>query len=97
MEYEPKYKWQETWPGEVGLDGKPLQDFQGSDGETPIGRIRLEEAGPMKGKWQWSGHGPRKVKRHLPHQGYSMTAREAARMAEEYYDTLLANNDLRKQ
>lgn len=27
-DYQPKYKWRETWPGETGLDGKQLQDFQ---------------------------------------------------------------------
>jgi len=92
MEYQPKYKWKQTWPGEVGLNGKPLEDFEGWDGKTIIGRIRHEEAGPMKGKWQWNGQGPLRMKRHLPQQGYSASAREASRMAEEYYDTLLRNN-----
>ncbi len=91
-EYVPRYKWSETWPGETGLDGKPLQDFLGMDRETPVGRIRLEESGPMKGKWQWSGHGPRVPKRLLTHQGYCATAREASRMAEDYYDKLLEYN-----
>jgi hypothetical protein len=86
--YKPKYRWKETWPGDTGLDGKSLQDFQGWDDKTAVGRIRLEEAGPMQGKWQWSGHGP-EVRRHLPHQGYVDTACEACRMAEEYYEKLM--------
>jgi hypothetical protein len=96
MDYHPKYKWKPTWPGETGLDGKLLQDFLGLDGTVPVGRIRLEEAGPMKGKWQWNGHGPMKVKRHLPHQGYVATAREASRMAEDYYDRLLEHNGIKR-
>lgn len=46
----------------------------------------------MTGKWQWSGHGPRVRKRLLPHQGYCETARDASRMAEKFYDRLLAAN-----
>ena len=42
-EYKPKYLWKPTWPGQNGLDGKPLQDFQGWHGETPVGRIRPHE------------------------------------------------------
>jgi hypothetical protein len=96
-EYRPKYKWRETWPGETGRDGNALQDFQGWDGETPVGRIRLEDAGPMEGKWQWSGHGSRRgiKKRLLPHQGYAATAREASRMVEDYYELLLRHNGMK--
>lgn len=92
--YQPRYKWRDTWPGETGLDGKPLQDFQGWDEGTAVGRIRLEEAGPMKGKWQWAGHGGRVKERLLPSVGYSDTAREASRLAEDYYERLLAHNGL---
>jgi hypothetical protein len=96
-DYRPKYKWRETWPGETGLDGEPLQDFQGWDGDVSVGRIRLEDAGPMKGKWQWSGHGSQKGirKRLLPHQGYVATAREASRMVEDYYERLLRHNGMK--
>ncbi|WP_245500765.1 hypothetical protein [Rhizobium sp. BK251] len=98
-EYKPKYRWGRTWPGENGLDGKPLQDFIGFDGEVIIGRIRLEDSGPLKGQWQWSGQGPFRgiKKRLLPHQGYAETAREASRMAEDYYHQLLALNGLRHE
>ena len=94
-DYQPKYKWRETWPGETGLDGKQLQDFQGWDGETPVGRIRLEESGPKRGSWQWSGHGPRVRQRLVPHQGFEQSARDASRMAEDYYDRLLEHNGLK--
>lgn len=98
-EYKPKYGWGRTWPGENGLDGRPLQDFIGFDGEVIIGRIRLEDSGPLRGQWQRSGQGPyRGIKRRLlPHQGYSPTAREASRMAKDYCDRLLAQNGLRNE
>ena len=97
IEYRPKYKWRETWPGETGRDAKALQDFQGWDGETPVGRIRLEDAGPMEGKWQWSGHGSKRgiKKRLLPHQGYVATARDASRVVEDYYERLLRHNGMK--
>jgi hypothetical protein len=94
-DYRPKYKWRETWPGETGLDGTPLQDFQGWVGDVPVGRIRLEDAGPMKVTWQWSGHGGRVRQRLTPHQGYAATAREASRMVEDYYERLLRYNGMR--
>lgn len=94
--YRPLYPWQPTWPGETGLDGKPLQDFVGIDRGEHIGRIRLEIGGPMGGKWQWSGQGPVRIpKRILPHQGYCATAREASRMVEDYYHRLMWHNGLR--
>jgi hypothetical protein len=88
--YQPKYKWRETWPGEGH------QDFAAWDGETPVGRIRLEESGPMNGRWHWSGNGGPNVKRRLtPNTGYVATAREASRMVEDYYDRLMASNGLK--
>jgi hypothetical protein len=33
MEWQKKYRWVRTWPGETGLDGKPHEDFVGYDGE----------------------------------------------------------------
>ncbi|CDM56309.1 MULTISPECIES: hypothetical protein [Rhizobium] len=94
-QYQPKYLWKPTWTGETGLDGKPLQDFQAWDGEVPVGRIRYEDGGPKREKWQWSGHGPEVRERLMPHQGFEPTAREASRMAEEYYDRLMAANGLK--
>ncbi len=35
-QYQPKYKWRETWPGEGH------QDFAGFDGEQSFGRIQLD-------------------------------------------------------
>ncbi|CDM62346.1 hypothetical protein LPU83_pLPU83d_0976 (plasmid) [Rhizobium favelukesii] len=63
-------------------------------GETSIGRIRYEAAGSMRETWQWSGHGPKVKERLLPQQGFEPTAREASRMAEDYYDRLTAHNRL---
>ena len=97
IEYRPKYKWRETWPGETGRDAKALQDFQGWDGETPVGRIGLDYAGPMSGMWNWCGPGSKRgiKKRLLPHQGYVATAREASRVVEDYYERLLRHNGMK--
>ncbi|MEX2695463.1 hypothetical protein [Rhizobium mongolense] len=35
-EYQPKYKWRETWPGEGH------QDFVSVDGDLQFGRIYLD-------------------------------------------------------
>ncbi|MDM9647742.1 hypothetical protein [Rhizobium sp. S163] len=94
-EYTPLYPWRPTYPGETGLDGKPLQNFVGLDGDVNIGVIRLEEGGKLNGQWQWNGQGPHVRQRLLPHQGYCATAREAARKVEDYYHRLMRHNGLR--
>jgi hypothetical protein len=88
------YRWRKTWPDEGDRDSWET-DFCGWDGETRVGRIRFEANGPMKGKWQWSGHGPDRIAARLtPHQGYEPTPRKAAAMAEDYYERLMAVNGL---
>lgn len=97
-EYKPLYRWQETWPQDRDRDGNRLRDYVGRDGDITVGRIRFEDAGPMKGKWQWNGGGPiygLRVGRLLPQQGYCETAREASRMVEEYYHRLMRHNGKR--
>lgn len=92
----PKYKWRKTWPDPGDRDSWET-DFQGWDGDIPVGRIRFEPQGPMKDTWQWSGHGPihgLTKARLLPQQGYEKTARLAAAKAEDYYDRLMAHNGL---
>jgi len=59
---QPQYKWRITWPDEGDADSWKT-DFMGWDGDTPVGRIRLETAGPKKGKWQWSGLVQREIHR----------------------------------
>lgn len=93
---KPRYPWRITWPDPGDADSHK-KDFMGWDGETPIGRIRLEEQGLKKNHWQWSGHGPLEGirKRLLPQQGYCLLAREAAACVEDYYERLMAANGLK--
>ncbi len=95
-EYTPLYSWRITWPDPSDADSHKT-DFCGWDGEIWVGRIRLEAAGPKKGQWQWSGGGPYHglKRRLLPQQGFVDTAREASRMAEDYYHALMRYNGLR--
>lgn len=95
-EYKPLYSWQETWPQDRDRDGKPLRDYIGQDGDITVGRIRYEDTGPMRGKWQWNGQGPIRIpQRILPQQGYCDTAREASRLVKEYYHALMRHNGRR--
>lgn len=90
--YQPIYRWRRT-----KLDANDIPtdaDWSGYDGEIGIGRVQLQPHGPMKGQWLWSGHGPLRVKRHTPHQGYAQEGREAMRAVEEYYRQLLKLNGL---
>jgi hypothetical protein len=92
--YQPLYKWRRT---KIDEDHIPNDnDWSGYDGEIRLGRIQLQSHGPMKGKWMWSGHGPRVRKRHTPHQGYEAEGREAMRKVEAYYHQLLENNGIIK-
>ncbi|MDO9417054.1 hypothetical protein [Pararhizobium sp.] len=90
---KPKYKWRVTWPDDPETH---KTDFCGWDGDIGIGRIRFEPHGLKRDTWQWSGHGPKKLRRHTPHQGYEPTARKAAAKVEEYYHQMLANNGMPK-
>jgi len=85
-EYQPRYKWRETWPGEES------QDFIGYDGEDVVGRIRLDKTTHGKsGMWQWNGGFAAWVrKRIMPQHGWAETAREASRLAEQHHDKLRA-------
>ncbi len=86
-EYQRRYPWKRTWPGETGLDGKLLEDYVCViDGEN-TGRISYQEAGPMKGTWLWNGGHSRKIRATvLPHGGYAPSRAEAVRLVEEHYD-----------
>jgi hypothetical protein len=92
MTIELIYKWRATL---IDENDTPRDDFCGWDGNVCIGRIRLEPHGPKKGHWQWSGQGPRVRQRLTPHQGYEPTAREAARMIEDYYHKQMAYNGVK--
>lgn len=94
--YQPKYKWRVTWPDPSDADSHTT-DFCGWDGDVCIGRIRFEPQGLKKNMWQWSGHGPKKLPkgRLTPHQGYEDTARNASAKVEDYYERLLAHNELK--
>lgn len=88
--YQPKYQWRQTELDEH--DPKTDLDWCGFDGVGYVGRIRKEMTGPTKGKWHWAGAYPRmfKGKPPVPNSGYVDTARQAAQMAEEYWDRCVA-------
>ncbi|WP_146258633.1 hypothetical protein [Agrobacterium rosae] len=82
-QYKPRYKWKETWPGEGH------EDYSGWDGPDIIGRLQIV----MGGKWLWAaGHASWILKRVVPHTGYIDTAREAAKLIEEYHDAMKASH-----
>ena len=83
-EYQPKYRWKETWPGEGH------QDFQAFEGNQSFGRIQLDKtSGSYIGKWKWNiTHIPWVRKHPMPHSGWEETAREASRAVEELYERL---------
>ncbi|WP_427146969.1 hypothetical protein [Rhizobium leguminosarum] len=86
VEYQPVYKWRETWPGE----GR--QDFSGFDGEQSFGRIQLDNLTSSRlGMWKWNiTHIPWVRKQIVPHSGWEETTREACRRVEEHYEKLKA-------
>ncbi|TAU43620.1 hypothetical protein ELI44_28565 (plasmid) [Rhizobium ruizarguesonis] len=48
-EYQPLYKWRQTWPGEG------YQDSSVFDGEQSFGRIRLDQTSHDEdGAWKWN-------------------------------------------
>ncbi|ULJ76255.1 hypothetical protein [Rhizobium gallicum] len=48
-EYQPKYKWRETWPGE------DHQDVVSLDGDLQFGRIYLDlTSGSRARQWRWA-------------------------------------------
>jgi len=83
-QYQPRYKWQETWPG----GGK--QDFVGYDGKEIVGRIQVDQTTSGKeNQWRWNGGFASWIRRRImPQQGWEATAREASRKVEEHYDKL---------
>lgn len=91
MQWQKKYRWTRTWPGENGLDGKPLEDFAAYDCDQYAGRIRLDHESLKKGKWMWSGAYPKGWKKQpiMPNAGWKPTAAEAAQAVEEYWDAML--------
>ncbi|MDQ0135686.1 hypothetical protein J2T08_003607 [Neorhizobium galegae] len=90
MNWQKKYRWARTWPGETGLDGKPLEDFAAYDGDQYAGRIRLDHESLKKGQWMWSGAYPKGWKGSpiTPNNGFKPTAAEAAQTVEEYWDAM---------
>ncbi|WP_245384558.1 hypothetical protein [Rhizobium leguminosarum] len=87
-QYQPKYKWRETWPGEGH------QDFAGFDGEQSFGRIQLDTLTSSRlGMWKWNATHVPWVREHIaPHSGWETTSREACRKVEEHYETLLESH-----
>lgn len=84
-QYQPIYKWRQTWPGEG------YQDFTGLDGEQSFGRIQLDQTSHGKmGMWKWNiTHIPWVREHTAPHSGWETTSREACRRVEEHYEKLL--------
>ncbi|MBB4228509.1 hypothetical protein [Rhizobium mongolense] len=85
-EYQPKYKWRETWPGEGH------QDFVSVDGDLQFGRIYLDLTTSSRARqWRWAISAiPGQRQNILPHNGWQPTAREASRKVEELYEQIKA-------
>ncbi|WP_455874550.1 hypothetical protein [Rhizobium yanglingense] len=83
-EYQPKYKWRETWPGE------DHQDFVSLDGDLQFVRIYLDlTSGSRARQWRWAINTiPWQRQNILPHNGWEPTAREASRKVEELYEQI---------
>lgn len=90
-EWQKKYEWKRTWPGELDLNGKPFEDYSCFDGQY-AGRIRLEASNLQKGQWHWAGAYPNPMRGSplMPNAGYCATAAEAAKAVEEYWDAMKA-------
>ncbi len=89
-QYQPKYTWKRTQ-----IDEKdPPTDFDwiGYDGDGAVGRVRKEQHGPTKGKWQWAGWTPRRFKGTpiTPNLGYVASCRLAMQQCEQYWDAIKA-------
>jgi len=93
--WQKKYRWARTIFGDELPTERGNQDYCGYDGEENIGRIFLETAGPTKGLWRWAGGRPTGFRGLpvMPNAGYKLTAEEAARTVEEYWDQMKARND----
>ncbi len=93
--YQPKLKWQPTWPDLVcEHTGGPVQMYCVKiDGRQAAG-IRREMAGPSEGMWVWSGcyavHFNR-LSCDRRDRGSEKTARLAVQRAEEYFFALMAS------
>jgi hypothetical protein len=88
-DYQPKYQWNRTQLDEN--DPPRDTDWMGMDGDLPIGRIRKELHGPVKGKWQWAAWYPKthKGRPPAPNLGYCATARLATQKVEEFWELCL--------
>lgn len=97
-DYTPKYKWRPTYPGErCHHTNEPLQDFITQIEGVQGGRISLDVT-HFPGEWTWAGATPPGFKGSpiLPHRGRELTARQACRRAEEYWDAMCTLRDQRE-
>ncbi|RAL98711.1 hypothetical protein [Agrobacterium sp. MS2] len=87
-DWAKKYRWVRSWPNDRGLDGKPLEDYVGFDGDQYIGRIFQDaQTTEKRDQWRWSGSYPRGCRDIiLPHSGWLPTAKAACRQVEAYWD-----------
>lgn len=99
MTWQRRYRWIRSWPGERGLDGKPLEDYCAYDGEQYAGRIRLDRETLKKDQWNWAGAYPKKLYGSpiVPNAGWLPTAAEAAKKVEDYWDAMKALVEERKR
>lgn len=98
-DYTPKYKWVRTWPGRMccHTDG-PLEDFITRIDGAQAGRIYRSFGTSLRGEWVWAGARPVNFrgKPLFPLSGVELTARQACRRAEEYWDAMCALHESRK-
>jgi hypothetical protein len=95
-DWQKKYRWVRTWPGETGIDGKPHEDYSAYDGEVYAGRIRFEESNLKKSQWHWAGSYPKPMfgSPIMPNAGYCSSAAVAANAVEIYWDASKARRDI---
>lgn len=90
-DWQKKYYWQITWPGEGH------KDYSAYDGALYIGRIFEDlTTHNKKGWYRWAGgaHGRQFPKHNMPHNGWEPDAQKAAQAVETWYDQLRRLNGL---
>jgi hypothetical protein len=91
MEWQKKYAWRRTWPGEGH------EDWSAFDGKIQIGRIMRDLATHNhRGLFMWSGglSGVKDFrKRLMPHLGWVEEHWQETKAVEDWYDAMKAERD----
>lgn len=87
-EWQRKYQWVLTWPGEE------TEDWSAFDDGLYIGRVSRDKTSLKKGTFMWSGGCSEwwGFRRPMPHSGRAVEAWQAAKAVEDWYDEGLARS-----